>query len=152
MLPRTSALKLLYSLSLVAVLCAACSTTKPDTASKGPASADDATLLGPYGVVSHPKFPLESLSLMRADVRQLATEGCQRHRRVPEWLSEEFFDNPTKPGTPMILLMVYCVEPGSHTTEEQKQARIAALRDAVAKGHMTQAEFNQALPVVLSEP
>jgi hypothetical protein len=41
----------------------------------------------------------------------------------------------------MIILMIYCVEPGSHATEEQKQARIAALRDTLAKGQMTQAEY-----------
>jgi hypothetical protein len=89
---------------------------------------------------------------MRADARRMATEFCQRDRRVPEWLSEEFFDNPPKPATPMIILMIYCVEPGSHMTEEQKQARIAVMRDIVAKGRMTQAEFNQAVPVILSEP
>ena|SRR5580704_6930649 len=108
--------------------------------------------LSPYGVVWHPNPPSESHSSMRADARRRATEVCQRHGRVPEWLSEEFFDHPPKPATPMIILMIYCIGPGSHATEEQKQARIAALRDTLAKGQMTQAEFDQAVPVVLSEP
>ena len=123
---------------LVAGLLAACSTTKPEP---------EETILGPLRVILHPNAGTEPQSALRAAARQLGAEQCAKHGRVPEWLAEEFRDNARE-----ILLTIYCVEPGANTTEEQKQARIANMREYVARGRMTQNAFDQAQAVVLSEP
>jgi hypothetical protein len=145
-----------WSVCVVAML-AACSTPPAPTAtSNGEAKKGAAVAAVPplLQEVLPQSGPSESMSSLRADAERGAREGCGQQGKAAEILSERTFSRPlsTHDERKWIAVNFYCIDKGRHTTPEEKEAKIASLKELVDKNRLTQDEFDQAKGVVLAEP
>jgi hypothetical protein len=142
----------------VAAMLAACSAPPPH-----PAAANNGEAQKGASVAAVPPLleevlpqsgPSESISSLRADAERGAREGCGQQGKAVEILSERTFSRPpsTHDERKWIAVDFYCIDKGRHTTPEEKEAKIASLKELVDKNRLTQDEFDQAKVVVLAEP
>jgi hypothetical protein len=144
----------------VAATLAACSTAPPAhpaATSNGEAQKGAAVTAVPplMSGVWPASAPSESMSSLRADAEWRAREFCGEQGKAAEILSEGPFSWPPSAHDERkwIKVNVYCIDKARpHTTPEEKEARIASLKELVDKGKLTQDEFDQAKAVVLAEP
>jgi hypothetical protein len=143
----------------VAAMLAACSTSPahPTATSNGEAQKKGAAVVAvpPLLQEALPQSgPSESMSSLRADAERDARESCGQQGKAVEILSERTFSRPpsTHDERKWIAVNFYCIDKARpHTTPEEKDAKIASLKELVDKGRMTQDEFDQAKGVVLAE-
>jgi putative oligomerization/nucleic acid binding protein len=143
----------------VAAMLAACSTPPAHPTATGNGEAQKGA-----GVAAVPPLleevlpqsgPSESMSSLRADAERGAREGCGQQGKAVEILSERTFSRPpsTHDERKWIAVNFYCIDKARpHTTPEEKEAKIANLKQFLDKGTLTQDEFDQAKATVLAEP